>query len=99
MKAEPASVLQVAVGRLLLREGRCRDAAAWFEESFPEGHPSAQGLLWYLECLYRLGRFSELRRLARGQGTRWTDAEGLPHAAVEAVGLWAGERGSLGVAS
>ena len=46
-------------------------------------------ILWYLECLYRLGDFKELRRVANDYGRTMIDNEDVPTEVRDAVRLWA----------
>ncbi len=79
-----------SIGRIQFRMGKFSEAAAWLEESLREGIFSPQLLMWYLECLFRLGRFEELRRLARSHSGNLEASGELPIQAVKAVALWAG---------
>ena len=73
----------LAAGRLLLRGKRYDEAAAWLE---PGVAASPQASLWYLESLYHLGRYDQLRDLARALHPG-TEADVSP-AALETLRLW-----------
>ncbi len=55
---------RIRIGRLLLRQGEPKEAAAWFERSFDAGHRDRQLLLWYAQALYESGQYDTLRRVA-----------------------------------
>ena len=78
-------------GRILLRKGEFAEAAHWLEQSIQQGFSSPQILLGYLESLFRLGRFGEVRELARAHGADLAAYGQFSSPAVEAVELWAGK--------
>lgn len=49
------------VGRLLVRSGQLEKAASWLKQLIDEGRSDGHILSWYLEVLYDLGRYAELR--------------------------------------
>jgi hypothetical protein len=79
---------QVDASRLFLRCGRYAEAAELLKQAIAQGGATAQAQLWYMECLYHLSRYDDVRRTARlihpdaGAGAK------LPSAAQEAVRLW-----------
>jgi tetratricopeptide (TPR) repeat protein len=81
---------QIAISRLLLRGGRYAEAAGLLEKAMNTGGATSQAELWYMESLYNLGRFAELREYAGPRLHGLDGAEGLAPAALEAVHLWAG---------
>ena len=82
--------VRLAAGRVMVRDTRYRDAVEWLERAFPEGFPDAKAALWYMEALYHLGRFSDLRRLAEQYASDFeSDADAFPAIALEAVQFWA----------
>ncbi len=92
LKLQPSDLeARCSMGRILFRMEKFSEAAAWLEESLREGISSPQLLLWYMECLFRLGRFEELRQLARSHAVDLEESGELPLEAVEAVALWAGK--------
>jgi len=82
-------VVQIALSRLLLRGRQHEEAAVFLAKAIAAGGAAEQAELWYMESLYMLGRFAELRAYARPRRERFASAAGLPPAAVEAVQLWA----------
>lgn len=79
-----------AVGRLLLRKREFSRAANWMEEALQHGF-SAQILFWYMESLFHLGRFAELRELARSRYDDLARDNQFSYQAMEAIRLWAGK--------
>jgi hypothetical protein len=82
---------QIAMSRLLLRGGRYAEAADALQKAMKAGVATSQAGLWYMESLYNLGRFAELREYAAPRPERLDGADSLPRAALEAVHLWAGD--------
>ena len=88
--AEPNDVsTKLAVGRLLLRAERYEEAAFWLKGVMHKDDPSLQLAIWYMECLFHLGRFEELRHWAkRYAATIESSPEAFPPAALGALSLW-----------
>jgi len=87
--AEPGDLDSwLAAGRLLLRGKRYAEAADWMEQAMQAGLSTPQADLWYMESLYHLGRFPQLRELAHSRQERVEAVDNLPPAAFEAVRLW-----------
>ncbi|HFC53175.1 MAG TPA: tetratricopeptide repeat protein [Gammaproteobacteria bacterium] len=81
----------LALGRLLVRSGDLEEALEWLQQApqYQDGEP--QLMLWYAECLYRLGRFQELRELLREHGTAFVDGPGKRRPRIaDAVQMWMG---------
>ncbi len=81
----------LALGRLLVRSGELERAIEWLQRTpqYHEGEP--QLMLWYAECLYRLGRFQELRELLREYGNTFVDGPGKRRPRIaDAVRMWMG---------
>lgn len=101
LRAQPGDLdSRLAVGRLLLRGQRYAEAAAWLEQAMAEGLAIPQAGMWYMESLYHLGRYSELRAFARGQrpgpgGPNPATDESLSAPALDAVRVWANSEPSL----
>ncbi len=87
---------RMAVGRILSRQGNHREGAAWWESCKQEGFSSPEMTLWYMENLFQLKRFSELRTVAAGQHASIESKEDLSLNALETVTLWAGESAFIG---
>ena len=79
------------VGRILLRAGAFREAGEWLEQSIRQGSSLPQTLLWYMESLFHLGRFRELRELAHVHYADLAADDRISNQALGAVELWAGK--------
>jgi thioredoxin-like negative regulator of GroEL len=87
---EPDNVgTRLAAGRLLLRSRRFDEAAEFFEQAAHPDCVTPQTALWRMESLFQLGRFGEIRRLARAWAAQPDTSAGYPVEAMEAVRLWA----------
>jgi hypothetical protein len=87
--AQPGDLdCRLAEGRLLLRARRYAEAAHSFEKATGVGLSTPQARLWYMESLYHLGRFDQLRAFARSHSVCPSGASDLPPAASEVVELW-----------
>jgi tetratricopeptide (TPR) repeat protein len=80
---------KLAAGRLLLRSKRFREAAECFQQAADPDSHKPQAALWYMESLFHLGRFAEIRCLARDWASRRASSAEYPPEAMEAVRLWA----------
>ncbi|MBM3567714.1 MAG: hypothetical protein FJX46_03055 [Alphaproteobacteria bacterium] len=82
--------MRSAVGRIALRDGRFKEALEAIEPAINAGARDRRLHDWYLECLFRLGRFAEMRQIAshRLEGAE-ADAS-FPHEMREVLRLWAG---------
>lgn len=78
-----------AIGRLLFRNKKWEEASLWFRNALDRGWRMKSMMLWYLECLYRLGKYNELRRTATEYGKIAIESDELPPEVREAVQLWA----------
>ncbi len=78
----------IAVGRLLYRNHQWAEAAEWFRAALDRGWKVNTMVLWYFECLFRLGQHRELRRAILEFGRGISSQEELPRDVREAVGLW-----------
>lgn len=56
--------VELAIGRLLVRMGEYRTAADLLATSAGAGRLKPAGAIWYLECLFRIGAFVQLREAA-----------------------------------
>jgi hypothetical protein len=79
---------QAAVGRLLLQSGKLEETCTWLKQSIDSGEASAETTIAYLEALFRLRRFDELRAVSRKYSKR-ADAWITNDESVEALKLWA----------
>jgi hypothetical protein len=78
----------IAIGRLLHRSGQLEEASEWFRSALDRGIRNESMVLWYFECLFRLGNYRELRRAILEFGRGVAAHEALPQDVREAVGLW-----------
>lgn len=77
--------VRLFVGRLLVRSGKTAQAADWFRQSIDAGYSTPQMVSWYLEALYTLGRYDELRQFStRFEG----NAAALQPSLTETLQLW-----------
>ena len=77
-----------AIGRLMFRNKQWEEAADWFRHALDRGWKSETMVLWYFECLFRLGQFRELRRALLEYGRTIINHEELPTNVRNAVSLW-----------
>lgn len=78
----------IAIGRLLYRNKQWEEAADWFRHAMDRGLRVNSMVLWYFECLFRLGQFKELRRALLEYGRGIVGMEELPKDVRDAVSLW-----------
>lgn len=78
----------IAIGRLLYRNKQWQEAADWFRSAMDRGWKVNNMILWYFECLFRLGQFRELRRAVLEYGRGIMGQEELPRDVRDAVSLW-----------
>jgi hypothetical protein len=78
----------IAIGRLLYRNKQWEEAADWFRHAMDRGWRVNNMILWYFECLFRLGQFKELRRALLEYGRGIVGQEELPRDVRDAVSLW-----------
>lgn len=89
MQQDPNSAeARIAIGRLLFRNKQWEEAADWFRHALDRGWKVNNMVLWYFECLFRLGQFRELRRAVLEYGRGIMGQEELPKDVREAVSLW-----------
>lgn len=87
-KPRDAGIAQATV-RLLLKLGREDEAIGLYHQRMEDGSAPPALASWYLECLYRRRRFSELRRHAAALSQRVRDLDTLHPRSVDAMQLWA----------
>lgn len=83
--------IRLAAGRIFMRQGDYRQAAGWFEDSLATGCAIPQMVLWLMEALSRLGRYEEVRKLARRYLQELQDETEFSPEIIGAVRLWAGD--------
>jgi len=88
--------MRLKVNRMLLKSGRVQEAAKGFEESIENGFKTTSMLLWYFECLYRLGQFEKLRQqIAENFDDLVRDKDNFPFDIFDIVNAWAEPKGEL----
>jgi hypothetical protein len=80
---------RIAISRLLLRAGKYEEAVLWLAKVSQEDGVTSQARLWYMESLYNLGRFAELRAYAGPHRNQIEGSDDLPSSALDAVRMWA----------
>ncbi|MEO5367518.1 MAG: hypothetical protein H7831_14430 [Magnetococcus sp. WYHC-3] len=81
---------RTVVGRSLIRNHRLEEAVSFFEQALAEGRRDPQMVLWYMECLYRMGRYEALNRLAGDYRELFSRQDQFPAHVNEAIALWSG---------
>ena len=90
LRQRPEDVeVRLKVGRLYVREEQIQQAVDWFKHSLDEGYATDPMKLWYMECLFRAGRYDELRAAASTFRIDLTNYKELQPEMVESVHLWA----------
>jgi tetratricopeptide (TPR) repeat protein len=79
---------RTAIGRLLLLDERYDEAVLCSSVAIEEEEPSIELILIYMEALYHLHRFDELRRLS-AKYSSLCEGEHVSPEAVETLKLWA----------
>lgn len=98
LTAEPGnSETRLAAGRLLLRAKQFRKASECFERLPDSRFTKSRAALWYLESLFQLGRFGEIRGLARAWEPSDEPSAGYPAEALDTLRLWAVSAPASGV--
>jgi tetratricopeptide (TPR) repeat protein len=77
-----------AVGRLLLQSGKFEETCAWLKQTIDRGNASSEATIAYMEALFRLRRFDELRVVAR-KYLKKSDSWITEDESVESLKLWA----------
>ncbi len=83
--------LWIAIGRLLVREGRYDAAASWFTVAEARGLLSADMILWNLEALFKLGRYEKLREMIGKNRHLFETGAKLPPQFPDVIALWTGK--------
>jgi tetratricopeptide (TPR) repeat protein len=79
-----------SIGRLLLRKGDYAEASDWFARCLEEGIDSPELHSWYMESLYRAGRFGQLRRACVEAASTPEIYGQFPEVLRPVVQLWSG---------
>jgi hypothetical protein len=78
-----------AYGKLLLELGHLNEAQSWFSSCIHSGITSPEASLLYMDVLFRLGSYAELRAVAANHQTDCEDTDDSLNEAASAVKLWA----------
>jgi polysaccharide biosynthesis protein PelE len=76
------------LGRILVRRGDYAEALAVLGRPIDDGTALPQIVLWYMESLYSLGRYDELRHLTQTCQPRLGAGDALPAEVGEVIKLW-----------
>ncbi len=90
MKPDDSNV-RLFIGRLLKRSGDFSSACEWFKKCLDEGFVTDVIVTWYIECLYELGRYSELRNVCSVYYSRLSEDERLSPSFIESIRIWTGD--------
>ncbi|MFC3674849.1 hypothetical protein [Ferrovibrio xuzhouensis] len=89
LKLKPQDAdIRMAISRILVREGRHADAVDWLGQRLDQDRSSRAIVGWYLECLFHLGRFAELRGIAARFGDLLLDAGDEEDRLQQSARLW-----------
>jgi hypothetical protein len=89
LQTEPEDAeARAAVGRLLLQSGKSEETCAWLKQTIDRGNASSEATTAYMEALFRLRRFEELRVVARKYLAK-SDSWITEDESVESLKLWA----------
>ncbi len=80
--------VRTQIGRILVRSEQFQKAAEWFRQCLADGHENSSIIAWYLECLYRLGEYDELRKAAEKYQGHLVDRNVLQSGVMDAIRLW-----------
>jgi hypothetical protein len=83
---------RLAVARLLIRRKRYAAASTVLERCQRDGLFTSNMAPWYMECLFHLRRYAELRNYARAHAGEVGQLDKFPIRVVEMARLWAGDR-------
>lgn len=78
------------IGRLMLRQGRYEEAVRWLENAITPETAKLDIWVLYAECLFRLGRFNDLRRQAAANHDLVVNSRRYPDSICESVAFWSG---------
>jgi hypothetical protein len=81
--------VRLKVGRLLIRGEQFDQAVDWFKHALDEGYATDAIKIWYMECLFKTGRFDELRTAASTLRVDLTNYKDMQPEMVESLHLWA----------
>lgn len=85
------SECRLAAARLFYHRGRYAIAAAWIERCIRDGVFTINMAPWYMDCLYKLRRYAELRRFAKQHSVELSRLDLFPVRVMETVRLWSSD--------
>lgn len=88
----------LGAGRILVRQGRLREAMGWFEKGFSAGFVGPGPVSWYMEAVYRMGDYERLRYAVAGFGEDILENPGVSERMKDVVRLWLGHESALTLA-
>lgn len=90
LQARPDDMeVRLKVGRLLIRSERYDQAVDWLKHALDEGYATDAIKIWYMECLFKTGRYDELRSAASTFRIDLTHYKDMQPEMVESIHLWA----------
>jgi polysaccharide biosynthesis protein PelE len=90
MKPEDTDT-RLRLGRLLVRSGRVDEAIDWFRQSLDSGYSNDSIKAWYLETLFKAGRYEQLRKGVRTLNVNLETFKSTHPEMIESLRLWASE--------
>lgn len=85
------SECRLAAARLFYHRGRHAAAARWIERCIRDGIFTINMAPWYMDCLYKLRRFAELRAFATKHSAELSRLDLFPIRVMETVKLWSSD--------
>jgi hypothetical protein len=85
------SECRLAAARLFYHRGRYAIASAWIERCIRDGVFTINMAPWYMDCLYKLRRYAELRNFAKQHLVELSRLDLFPIRVMETVRLWSSD--------
>ena len=82
---------RLAAARLLYHRGRYGIAATWIEQCIRDGIFTINMAPWYMDCLYKLRRYAELRTFTKQHATELSRLDLFPIRVMETARLWSSD--------
>ena len=80
--------VRLTIGRLLIRAGKLLDAREWLKQCMDEGYSTPTIVGWYMEALYQLELYSELRQISTALDKKAEEIKDYPASMVKTVRMW-----------
>lgn len=80
--------VRAKIGRLLIRMKRHKEAANWLKRCLNEGYNNQVIKLWYIESLYHIGDYENLRKAATSYQVNLSDKNDPTSELSESIYLW-----------